>query len=265
LFLRPRTKSDEGDGEAHHSWEVLFKGKRRLPIHLWFEGDVEGTITQDLGGGLRELILNVPDHLYSDVYSYLEEWGEVPLPPYILRQRTSDVQIEPFDRMRYQTVYAETWGSAAAPTAGLHFTKASITRLKRKGIQTATTTLHIGLDTFQPIRSESIFEHQMHREWFKVPISTSEEVKQCRKKRGRVVAVGTTVTRALESAAQPDGLLQAVERETDLYITPGYRFKGIDALITNFHQPKSTLLVLVTAFVGEKAVCSNNSINNSGN
>jgi len=172
LFLRPRTKSDEGDGEAHHSWEVLFKGKCRLPIHLWFEGDVEGTITQDLGGGLRELILNVPDHLYSDVYSYLEEWGEVPLPPYILRQRTSDVQFEPFDRMRYQTVYAETWGSAAAPTAGLHFTKASIARLKRKGIQTATTTLHIGLDTFQPIRSESIFEHQMHREWFKVPIST---------------------------------------------------------------------------------------------
>jgi len=254
LLLRPLSKVGPKGAEADLCWEVMVKGKRKVPMRLSFEGGVSGTMTRDLNEGLAELIFDLSGSHYSNLFSFLEDWGEVPLPPYIVKRRTESAPMEPMDKARYQTVFAEAWGSAAAPTAGLHFTKALIESIRSKGIRTATTTLHIGRDTFQPLRCETLSEHQMHREWFQVPLSAAEAVNATRQKGGRVVAVGTTVTRALESAAAPGGSISAREGETDLFIRPGYRFQGLDALLTNFHQPQSTLLVLVTAFAGEEAV-----------
>ncbi|HZR45355.1 MAG TPA: tRNA preQ1(34) S-adenosylmethionine ribosyltransferase-isomerase QueA, partial [Candidatus Manganitrophaceae bacterium] len=197
---------------------------------------------------------SLPSNHDRDFYAFLEEWGEVPLPPYIVRKRGAAERVAPSDQKRYQTVYAEKWGSVAAPTAGLHFSERLLDEIKAKGIPTATVTLHIGLDTFRPIRTEKLDEHVMHREWFNLPPPTAEAIQETRKKGGRVVAVGTTVTRVLESVAKPDGRVEAGSGETGLFITPGYRFNGIDALLTNFHLPKSTLLVLVSAFAGVEVV-----------
>ncbi len=233
---------------------MLVKGKSAPPVDLLFEDGVSGTITRDLEGGRKEVQIHLPANRYPDLFSFFEKWGEVPLPPYILKRRNQNAAIQAFDQRRYQTVFAEKWGSAAAPTAGLHFTEQLIQQIKSKGTRTATTTLHIGLDTFLPIRTDAILEHKMHSEWFQVKASTAAEVFQTREKKGRVIAVGTTVTRALESASQLNGRVQALEGKTDLYITPGYSFKGIDAIVTNFHLPKSTLLVMLSAFAGDKAI-----------
>ncbi len=263
LLLRPLPENHETKTARSLRWEVLAKGKRKAPVDLIFPGEVRGTIVRDLEGGRRELHLDLPaGGRYNDIYDFLETWGEVPLPPYILKQRGLETQkkhpIDTKDHSRYQTLYAEHWGSAAAPTAGLHFSKALIQRIKMKGIQTAASTLHIGLDTFQPIRSEALSEHKMHKEWFEVSTKTAAAINETRQRGGRVVAIGTTVARALESAARctahKDGEMAAVSGNTDLFITPGYVFKGIDALLTNFHLPKSTLLVMVSAFAGEMAV-----------
>lgn len=178
------------------------------------------------------------------VYDILEQTGRLPLPPYI--ERAADDG----DDERYQTVYAKHQGAVAAPTAGLHFTDALLQTLRNKGVRTAEVTLHVGAGTFQPVRVENIAEHKMHSEWFDVPPETVAAVEAAKQRGGRVWAVGTTSMRALESAARETGRLKAGTGDTDIFITPGYRFNVADRLITNFHLPKSTLLMLVSAFSG---------------
>src|SRR5512139_3690527 len=181
------------------------------------------------------------------VLEVLEQLGRLPLPPYIEHTPTPD------DEARYQTVYANEPGAVAAPTAGLHFDAAMLDALKEKGIRTARVTLHVGAGTFQPVRVDDIAEHTMHSERYTIPQATVDAIREARARGGRVVAVGTTSLRALEAAAQ-SGHLHAGSSETDIFITPGYRFKVVDALITNFHLPKSTLLMLVSAFAGLDAI-----------
>jgi S-adenosylmethionine:tRNA ribosyltransferase-isomerase len=179
----------------------------------------------------------------SDVFELLETYGSLPLPPYI------DHAADAFDETRYQTVYAKEPGAVAAPTAGLHFDDDYLQRLKAKGVRTAFVTLHVGAGTFQPVRTENLAEHQMHSEWYTIGQDTVDAVLATKAAGGKVIAVGTTSLRALESASQT-GVLQAGSADTRLFIMPGYRFKTIDRLITNFHLPKSTLLMLVSAVAG---------------
>lgn len=174
----------------------------------------------------------------------IEKIGHMPLPPYINREDTVE------DFSRYQTVYAETPGAVAAPTAGLHFDHDLLKKLENKGVKSAYVTLHIGAGTFQPVRSESIEDHKMHFEYLEVPQETVDACLQTRKNGGRIIAVGTTTIRSLETASK-QGQLEAYTGETDMFIYPGYQFKSIDALITNFHLPESTLLMLISAFAGK--------------
>ena len=181
----------------------------------------------------------------ADPFALLERHGHVPLPPYIAHPDT------PEDERRYQTVFAARPGAVAAPTAALHFDEALLGALDARGIGRATLTLHVGAGTFQPVRSEDLSKHRMHREWFELPAATVEAVARTHAAGRRVVAVGTTSLRALESAAQ-GGALEPGARETELFITPGFRFRVVDALVTNFHLPRSTLLMLVSAFAGHE-------------
>lgn len=177
----------------------------------------------------------------------LERLGEIPLPPYIERSATA------VDRERYQTVYARRPGAVAAPTAGLHFDTNLLEQLAHRGVESAFVTLHVGAGTFQPVRSEDIRDHRMHSEWLELGADTVDAVARTRVRGGRVVAVGTTAVRSLESAMR-DGTLQPYSGETDIFIYPGYRWGVVDALITNFHLPESTLLMLVCAFGGYRPV-----------
>jgi S-adenosylmethionine:tRNA ribosyltransferase-isomerase len=174
----------------------------------------------------------------------MERTGHMPLPPYINRDDTAE------DFSRYQTVYASTPGAVAAPTAGLHFDEQLLEKLQHKGVSSAYVTLHVGAGTFQPVRSEQIEDHDMHFEYLVVPQETVEKCQQTRQNGGRIIAVGTTTVRSLETASQ-NGELEAYTGETDIFIYPGYEFKSIDALITNFHLPESTLLMLISAFAGK--------------
>lgn len=193
---------------------------------------------------LFELTLD-PDQ--GELLALLEAQGHMPLPPYIERDDTSA------DRERYQTVYGRHPGAVAAPTAGLHFDEGLLARIAEKGIHTAFTTLHVGAGTFQPVRSDSIFEHRMHKEWLRVGAETVDRVKATKAAGKRVFAVGTTSVRSLETAAM-SGELQPFEGDTDIFIYPGYRFRVIDGLITNFHLPESTLIMLVSALAGREFV-----------
>jgi len=204
----------------------------------------------DLPGGACARVLGRDDDLYrlafdgvNSVAEYLEYHGELPLPPYITRTPGAE------DESRYQTVYAREAGAVAAPTAGLHFDNAMLQRLDRAGIGRAFLTLHVGAGTFQPVRASNIEEHRMHSERYWIPEATAEALEHTRQRGGRVVAVGTTSLRALESAAQ-GGRVPAGGGDTALFITPGFRFQAVDALVTNFHLPRSTLLMLVSAFAG---------------
>jgi S-adenosylmethionine:tRNA ribosyltransferase-isomerase len=179
----------------------------------------------------------------SEVFDLLETYGSLPLPPYI--EHAADA----FDEARYQTVYAREPGAVAAPTAGLHFDQPFLQQLQAQGVQTAFVTLHVGAGTFQPVRTENLAEHQMHSEWYTISQATVDAVRAAKAAGRKVIAVGTTSLRALESASQ-GGALQAGSADTRLFITPGYRFRTVDRLITNFHLPKSTLLMLVSAFSG---------------
>jgi S-adenosylmethionine:tRNA ribosyltransferase-isomerase len=181
------------------------------------------------------------------VLDVLDRLGRLPLPPYITHTPTAD------DEARYQTVYANEPGAVAAPTAGLHFDDAVLDALAQKGVRTARVTLHVGAGTFQPVRVETIAEHKMHSERYTIPQATVDAIRETRTNGGRVVAVGTTSLRALEAATQA-GDLHAGSGETDIFITPGYRFRVVDTLITNFHLPKSTLLMLVSAFAGTDTI-----------
>ena len=194
-------------------------------------------------------VLALPSEEPRDFWQLTETHGLLPLPPYITHSPDTE------DETRYQTVYAANPGAVAAPTAGLHFDDGMFAQLKARGVETATVTLHVGAGTFQPVRVENLDEHVMHHEWYHLPEATVTAIAACRARGGKVVAVGTTSLRALESAARhqniaPGGPLYTDSRETDLFIRPGYEFKVVDRLITNFHLPKSTLLMLVSAFAG---------------
>lgn len=200
-----------------------------------FEAEVLGRCGPD--GSLYHL------RLPGDPFPLLERHGHVPLPPYITHADDAE------DARRYQTVFARAPGAVAAPTAALHFDDAVLAALDARGVQRASVTLHVGAGTFQPVRVDNIAEHRMHSEWFDVPQATVDAIARTRANGGRVLAVGTTTLRALESAAR-GGSLQAGARETDIFITPGFDFRVVDLLLTNFHLPKSTLLMLVSAFAG---------------
>jgi S-adenosylmethionine:tRNA ribosyltransferase-isomerase len=179
----------------------------------------------------------------AEPFALIERHGHVPLPPYITHADTA------FDERRYQTVFAARPGAVAAPTAALHFDDAVLADLVGRGIASAGLTLHVGAGTFQPVRTERLADHAMHSEWFELPAATAEAITRTRAAGGRIVAVGTTTLRALESAAR-GGTLEAGSRETDIFITPGFAFRVVDLLVTNFHLPKSTLMMLVSAFAG---------------
>jgi S-adenosylmethionine:tRNA ribosyltransferase-isomerase len=183
----------------------------------------------------------------EDVMPVLERIGEIPLPPYIARAAT------PADEVRYQTVYAARPGAVAAPTAGLHFDEAMLSRLAQAGAKIVTVTLHVGAGTFEPVRSADLEHHEMHSEWYCVPEEAARQVSQARAAGRRILAVGTTSLRALESAAA-DGMLRAGSAETRLFIKPGYRFRVVDRLLTNFHLPRSTLYMLVAALAGLETI-----------
>jgi S-adenosylmethionine:tRNA ribosyltransferase-isomerase len=185
--------------------------------------------------------------LEGDPFELLDRHGHVPLPPYITHADDED------DERRYQTVFAKTPGAVAAPTASLHFDEGVLAALAARGVATAEVTLHVGAGTFQPVRTDNIAEHKMHSEWFEVSADTAETIRRTRAAGGRIVAVGTTTLRALESAAQhasADEIVQIGSRDTDIFITPGFHFRVVDLLITNFHLPKSTLMMLVSALAG---------------
>ena len=184
---------------------------------------------------------------YQGVFEeVLDRLGEMPLPPYITHKLE--------DKSRYQTVYAKYEGSAAAPTAGLHFTEELLKKIKEKGVDIAYVTLHVGLGTFRPVKAENILEHHMHSEFYHVPEDAAEKINRAKRAGKRVVCVGTTSCRTVESAADDNGLLRECSGDTDIFIYPGYRFKVMDALVTNFHLPESTLVMLVSALAGRENV-----------
>ena len=209
-----------------------------------------GTLILEDGSRLR--VLGREDSFFhlqavgGDLMGLLQGLGHMPLPPYITREDTQR------DRERYQTVYAETPGAVAAPTAGLHFDQALLNQLKEAGIQSTTVTLHVGAGTFQPVRVDNIEDHHMHAEWLEVPQSACEAIAAARARGGRVVAVGTTAVRSLETAAQ-GGSLKPFSGDSRIFIYPSYQFRVVDAMITNFHLPESTLLMLVSAFAGRES------------
>ncbi|HBE79813.1 MAG TPA: tRNA preQ1(34) S-adenosylmethionine ribosyltransferase-isomerase QueA [Firmicutes bacterium] len=227
-----------------NEWECLIRpGKRGKPgVKLIFPGQVVGEVTTAVPDGGR--IVRFPAEL--DFKSWLAKAGETPLPPYIHNK-----QVDP---ERYQTIYARYEGSVAAPTAGLHFTGGLLEQLKAKGVNLGFLTLHVGLGTFRPVKTEIVEEHPMHAEYFTLPADLVDLIAATHQAGKRVIAVGTTVVRVLESQAQENGGLKAGTGETAIFIYPGYRFKVIDGLITNFHLPKSTLLMLVSAFAGREFI-----------
>ena len=228
-----------------NTWEVLVRpGKkaREGAVIEFGDGLLKGEIVGILEEGNR-LIRFSYDGIFEEI---LDQLGEMPLPPYIKHKLK--------DRDRYQTVYAKYDGSAAAPTAGLHFTKDLLGEIRGKGVQVAEVTLHVGLGTFRPVKVDKVESHHMHTEHYIIDEATAETINAAKREGRRVIAVGTTSLRTLESAAGEDGLLKAGEGDTDIFIYPGYRFKMIDALITNFHLPKSTLVMLVSALAGRENI-----------
>lgn len=229
-----------------NEWETLVKPGRRVKVGtkvVFGEGRLVGEVLAKTEFGGRLIRFSFTGESFEAV---LDELGEMPLPPYIHRQLD--------DPERYQTVYARESGSAAAPTAGLHFTPQLMERLKQRGIEMCYVTLHVGLGTFRPVNVERVEEHVMHAEFYRLPAETAEAVNRAKQQNRRVIAVGTTSTRALEAAAVRSLPLQPHEGWTDIFIYPGYEFKVIDGLITNFHLPKSTLLMLVSALAGREQI-----------
>lgn len=220
-------------------WEALVRPGRRLKpgVSVLLDGGALVTVGKCLPDGLREVTF--PETL--DVHGFIDGTGQVPLPPYI-----HNCAINPG---RYQTVYANNEGAVAAPTAGLHFTESLLEEIRSIGIEVARLTLHVGIGTFRPVKEADIRRHPMHEEFYEIPSRTAERVNTARQEKRRVVAVGTTVVRALEASSQ-EGPCRAGIDQTKLFIYPGYRFRAIDALITNFHLPRSSLLMLVSAFAG---------------
>lgn len=211
---------------------------------LFFESDVLGRVEEVREEGLVKIMFSGD----TNIATFLDAHGYMPLPPYIKRERENHYQ--QLDKERYQTIFSKQEGAVAAPTAGLHFTGGLLEALKKKGVLIAPLTLHVGNGTFRPVRTKDIRKHHIGKETYRIGKRTAMAIKRARESGGRVVAVGTTVVRALETVSGPDGRVHPGEGETDLLVTPGFSFKMVDALITNFHLPKSSLLFLVSAFAG---------------
>lgn len=226
-------------------WECLCKPGRKMREGdqvTFGDGELTATVRQVQEDGNRILEFH-----YEGIFlEVLERLGKMPLPPYI--------KAELADQERYQTVYSREVGSAAAPTAGLHFTKELLDKIRAKGVKTAFVTLHVGLGTFRPVKVEEVLEHHMHSELCMMNEKTAQILNETKTNRGRIICVGTTSCRTLESLVNEDGTFSAKSRWTDIFIYPGYEFKAMDGLITNFHLPESTLVMLVSAFAGREAV-----------
>ncbi|QJC97047.1 tRNA preQ1(34) S-adenosylmethionine ribosyltransferase-isomerase QueA [Bacillus mojavensis] len=232
--------------EAGDRWETLVKPAKRVKkgtVVTFGDGRLKAVCTEELEHGGRK----VEFHYDGIFYEVLESLGEMPLPPYIKEQLD--------DRERYQTVFSKEIGSAAAPTAGLHFTEDILQQLKDKGVQIEFITLHVGLGTFRPVSADEVEEHNMHAEFYQMSEETAAALNSVREKGGRIISVGTTSTRTLETiAGEHDGRFKASSGWTSIFIYPGYEFKGIDGMITNFHLPKSSLIMLVSALAGRENV-----------
>ncbi|MFA6308443.1 MAG: tRNA preQ1(34) S-adenosylmethionine ribosyltransferase-isomerase QueA [Clostridia bacterium] len=242
-------------------WEVILKpGRRAKPGSIFVFGDDSPNLDLEDGSPnsgnevLKAEILEILDDgirlvqfKYEGIFEeILDRIGTMPLPPYITKKLN--------DKERYQTVYSKYKGSAAAPTAGLHFTNELLRQIKNKGVNIAYLTLHVGLGTFRPVKVDDVAGHKMHSEYFTISKETCDLINSTRKNSGRIIAVGTTSCRVLESVADENGTVKPFEGNTDIFIYPGYKFKAIDALITNFHLPESTLIMLVSAFAGRENV-----------
>ena len=227
-------------------WETLVRPGKRAKVGARFNflDTLYAEVTGIVEGGNRTVRFSYDTEKYKSIYEVLDTVGNMPLPPYITEKLK--------DKNDYQTVYAKTEGSAAAPTAGLHFTEELIERIKDKGVGFGEVTLHVGLGTFRPVKVERIEDHLMHEEHFVVDEAVANEINRRRANGGRIIAVGTTSCRVLESASDEGGSIAPMSAETGIFIYPGYTFKATDALITNFHLPESTLIMLVSAFAGKE-------------
>jgi len=257
LFGRRPARSEGGGGDVaveatlhkdlgEGRWHAFLRPAKRVRVgdEFLFDGLQARVLERDGAEGVLQF-----DHR-SDFYEALDQAGVMPLPPYIARKRAAGDE----DRATYQTVYAEERGSVAAPTAGLHFTPALIASLKDKGAAFETITLHVGAGTFLPVTVDDTAEHKMHSEWGEITEEQAARINETRAKGGRIIAVGTTSLRLLESAADEAGVVHPFRAETDIFITPGYKFRAVDLLMTNFHLPRSTLFMLVCAFAGTDAM-----------
>ena len=232
---------DLGDG----CWECLSRpGRKTKPGQeiIFGNGELTATVQSVTEGGNRI----VKFHFEGVFLEVLERLGKMPLPPYIKEELK--------DSERYQTVYSKELGSAAAPTAGLHFTKELLREIEEMGVKICFVTLHVGLGTFRPVKAENIEDHEMHSEFCMVPAQTAKTINETKRSGGRVIAVGTTSCRTLESFAKEDGTIEETAAWTNIFIYPGYKFKCVDALITNFHLPESTLIMLVSALAGRESI-----------
>ena len=230
---------------SHSVWEALVKPGHRLKVgaRIRFGEELRAEVVDDASKeGFRRLQFDGD----LPVEQLVEKLGQTPLPPYIKRSSGSSNE----DRVRYQTVFAQVRGAIAAPTAGLHFTPEIIAALRERGADVAEVTLHVGYGTFEPVRVNNIRDHQVSSEFFKITDECARVINQARKHGGRIVAIGTTTTRALESSINAAGIIQSQSGQTNLTIRPGFKFRAVDALLTNFHLPQSSLLILVSAFAG---------------
>ena len=231
------------------TWEVLTRPGRKMKPGTSVEiggGLMIGEVTDIVADGNRIMRFSFDSGRFRSIYEVLHEVGTMPLPPYITEKLE--------DQERYQTVYSKTEGSAAAPTAGLHFTKELLDSIRKKGTEIAEVTLNVGLGTFRPVKSATVQGHVMHSEYYEISGETADSIMRRRSSGGRIISVGTTSCRVLESASGDDGIVRPHSGDTDIFIYPGYRFKATDALITNFHLPESTLLMLVSAFAGRETI-----------
>ena len=229
-------------------WETLVRpGKRaKVGASFMFSDVLRATVTSIVEGGNRTVKFEYDTEKYKNIYEVLDVIGNMPLPPYITKKLEN--------KNDYQTVYAKEEGSAAAPTAGLHFTDELLDKIRDKGVGYGEVTLHVGLGTFRPVKVDKIEDHEMHGEYFHISKEVADEINRRRAAGGRIIAVGTTSCRVLESASTDDGIVHPMNAETAIFIYPGYKFKAIDALITNFHLPESTLIMLISALAGRDKV-----------
>lgn len=224
------------------TWEVIMRPGKKLRIgdRVEFAEDLQAEILEKKEDG----VTSVKFYFEGLFEPLLERYGNMPLPPYITQRLE--------DRQRYQTVYAKENGSAAAPTAGLHFTPELMEKIRQKGIDIIPILLHVGLGTFRPVKVDNVENHKMHSEYYSISADSARRINETRRRGGRIIAVGTTSVRTLESVADEDGSIKEQSGNTEIFIYPGYRFKCVDALITNFHLPESTLLMLISAFMGKE-------------